>query len=260
VERLLAGTELKIALQPIVDLNTGRLVAAEALARFPDDRPPDVWFAEAAEVGLGVDLELVAWRSALATLRWLPGHVELSVNASPALIVDARFSEMLDRAGVALSRLVVEITEHAAVQAYEGLQEVMRPLRERGIRLAVDDAGAGYASFSHVLRLRPTHIKLDRFLLLDLATDRARRAFVTAIVLLALELDACVTAEGVQSSGEAEVLASLGVDRGQGFGLQPPTAHARDWLSWADRRWLEAGGPGHRRFVQLPRVDSEVPG
>lgn len=241
---LTAPDGLHIALQPIVDLDSGRWVGVEALARFPDNETPERWFGEAHEAGMGVRLERRVLEDALVTLPQLPGDVRLSINASPALILDPAFHEIMAGCGADRERLTIEITEHAAVARYEDIHAALLPHRERGLQLAVDDTGAGYASFAHVLRLRPDVIKLDRSLLTDIAHDAARRAFVTAIVLLALELDAAVTAEGVETSAELDVLRSLGVDTVQGYLLARPSAEPSAWASWAVRNW-----PAHSGLV-----------
>jgi PAS domain S-box-containing protein len=241
IRDVLDNRTLAVALQPIIDTDTGAWVAAEALARFPGDRRPDVCFAEAQEAGLGVEWELLAVENALAALPELPDDVALSINASPALIVDRRLAAVLSRPGIPLDRLVVEITEHVAVAHYDEIRAALRPLREHGLRLAIDDTGAGYASFSHVLALRPDIIKLDRSLIADIDTDPARRAFVTAIVLLALELRASITAEGVESMGELAVLTNLGADHAQGFLLARPTVDREQWRSWRETRWPKTG-------------------
>ena len=242
VNRLVESEEpLDVALQPIVDLSTGLLSGLEALARFPDGRPPDVWFAEAHEAGVGVQLEMLALHAQVSLLQVdgaLPGDSYLSVNASPALILDSGFHALMRSAGVPLDRLVLEVTEHAAVSSYDQIRAELLPYRERGMRLAVDDTGAGYASFNHVLRLRPEIIKLDRSLLTDIDTDPARRAFVTAIVLLALELDSSVVAEGVERRAEHDTLRTLGVDAAQGFLLARPHVSPAVWEAWAGRNWL----------------------
>lgn len=251
-ERLLADPDgLQIALQPIVDVETGEWCAVEALARFPDNRSPDLWFAEAHEVGLGIVLERRALERAVSTLPLLPARVTLSVNASPAMVLDRGLAEVLDGCGAARSRLVVEVTEHAAVSGYEEIRAALLPHRELGLQLAVDDTGAGYASFAHVLRLRPDIIKLDRSLLADIDHDGARRAFVTAIVLMALELDARVTAEGVESAAELDTLRSLGIDTVQGYLLARPSADPAVWAGWAGRDWLTHMGASSRRAASL---------
>jgi EAL domain-containing protein (putative c-di-GMP-specific phosphodiesterase class I) len=231
---------LSIAMQPIIDLERDRWVSVEALARFPDGRGPDLWFREAAEMGLGVELELLAVTSALARAGDLPSDIGISINASPSLILDARLSTAIYQSGIALDRLTLEITEHAAVTEYDDISTALLVLRERGVRLAVDDTGGGYSSFSHVLQLRPDVIKLDPSMILDIATDPARRAFVTAVVLLALELDATITAEGVETRAQIETVAVLGIDHVQGSLLARPDTSAVTWRSWENRRWVSA--------------------
>jgi EAL domain-containing protein (putative c-di-GMP-specific phosphodiesterase class I) len=233
---------LEVALQPIVDLTTGEWVAVEGLVRFPDNEPPERWFNDAYEAGIGVPLERLALERALGLLPQLPDGVRLSVNASPSLILDPGFHEVLHRCGRDRERVAIEITEHAAVTRYEDIHDALLPHREQGLRLAVDDTGAGYASFAHVLRLRPDVIKLDRSLLADIDHDAARRAFVTAIVLLALELEAAVTAEGVETAAELDTLRSLGVDTVQGYLLARPSAEPAAWRTWETRDWLTHSG------------------
>lgn len=241
-----------VALQPIADAAAGRLAGAEALAAFPDNRPPDEWFAEAHEAAVGVELELATLQAAVAVVPQLPAPAYLSVNASPALVLDPAFRALLERAEPWLDRLVIEITEHAAVSRYDDIRAALMPLRERGVRLAVDDTGAGYASFNHVLRLRPDIIKLDRSLLHGIHDDPARRAVVTAVVLMGLELDASVTGEGVETVEELQMLRSLGVDAVQGYLLARPNSDPHTWSTWGSRDWLRhAGLPPRPTAAQL---------
>jgi len=260
-ERVLAAPETwQEALQPVVDIATGRWVAVEALARFPGGEPSEGWFADAQEAGLGLPLEKMAMGKALDTLPQLPSGVSLSINASPSLILDPSFGSLLAGSGVGRDRLVIEITEHAAVARYEDIRAALLPHREQGLQLAVDDTGAGYASFAHVLRLRPDIIKLDRSLLADIDHDAARRAFVTAIVLLGLELDAGVTAEGVETAAELDTLRSLGVDTVQGYLLARPSVEQAVWQAWAQRDWAaHVGSKAVRREAVISRVDAPRP-
>jgi EAL domain-containing protein (putative c-di-GMP-specific phosphodiesterase class I) len=237
VADVLERGNLVVAMQPIIDVQRDRWVAVEALARFPDGRGPDVWFREAAEMGLGVDLELLAVSTALARAPELPPDIGVSINASPSLLLDPRLAELIYQSGIALDRLTLEITEHAAVTEYDEINAALLLLRERGVLLAVDDTGAGFASFSHVLKLRPDVIKLDRSMVVDIAADPARRAFVTAVVLLGLELDATITAEGVESRDELDTVTALGVDHAQGYYLGRPDTSVATWRSWEGRRW-----------------------
>ncbi len=247
---VLADDTLQIALQPVVGVNTGTWVGAEALSRFPDNRRPDVWFAEAHEVGLGVELELLAMHRALDVVHALPNTVALSFNASPALILDRRFAETLQDPTLPMGRLVVEITEHAVVDRYEDLVAALAPLRAQGLRVSVDDTGAGYSSLRHVLRIRPDNIKLDQSFVADAATDPATRAMITAIVLAAMEMSASVTAEGVEDPASLRAIELLGVDSVQGSLLARPSTEPWEWAVWAPRNWL-------RVLHGAERVDSE---
>jgi EAL domain-containing protein (putative c-di-GMP-specific phosphodiesterase class I) len=239
---------LTIAMQPIIDVKRDRWDSVEALFRFPDGRGPEVWLREAEEMGLGVELELLAIRTALARTPELPPGIGLSINASPSLILDPRLSHAIYQSGIVFERLTLEITEHAAVTEYDEIKAALLPLRERGVLLAVDDTGAGYASFGHVLKLRPDVIKLDRSMIVNIASDPAKRAFVTAVVLFALELDASITAEGIETRDELHALAALGVDHAQGHHLARPDTSAATWQSWLGRRWLSPS------YVQRPEV------
>lgn len=244
IQSYLLNDDVTIALQPVVNLIEGSWHNAEALARFPDGRPPDVCFAEAHGVGLGVELELLAVRHALEHLHLLPTGVRLSVNASAELILDGRLHELLARPGLDLTRLMLEITEHTPISDYDQLRATLAPLRLRGVRIVVDDTGAGYASFRHVLHLRPDAIKLDRSLLEDLQRNPAARALITAVVVLAQELGATVTAEGIESYADLVAVASLGVDDAQGYYLARPTTDAIQWAGWSQTDWTVA--VGHR--------------
>ncbi len=220
---VIAGEGLAMAFQPIVDMGRDEPIGFEALARFSCEptRGPNVWFAEAAGMGLGVELEATAARLALADLARLPTRAYLAINASPATVASGRFDSLLG--DVPAERIVVEVTEHAAINAYEQLEAALRVLRQRGVRVAVDDAGAGYASFRHILRLRPDIIKLDMALTRDIDRDPARRALASALITFAADTGSTIVGEGVETAGELAALRRLGVDAAQGYHLGRPT-------------------------------------
>ncbi len=170
----LANQGFESVFQPIVELGSGGVVGAEALTRFEMTpiRSPDVWFAEAREVGLGVELEMAALRSSLSQLSRLPSGLYLSLNASPDTMMSPEFRDAL--ADAPAERVVLELTEHESVDDYELLETTVNRLRSDGVRLAVDDAGAGFSSFRHILKLRPDIIKLDVALTRGIDGDPAR--------------------------------------------------------------------------------------
>ena len=220
--RILDAGGPDIVFQPIKHLARGTTSGYEALARFPASAglPPDLWFIEAAEVGLGVELELAAISVALRHFSDLPGDAYLSVNASTPAILSAEFAGVISR--VPSARVVLELTEHAAVGDYAGLNAALRAYRSAGLRIAVDDTGAGYASMSHILQLHPDIIKLDRSLTLGIAEDRARQAMATSLVSFSSEIGAHVVAEGIETERHLSVLISVGVEFGQGYHLGRP--------------------------------------
>ena len=237
INGLLARSDLRIVFQPIISTSTGRLVGAEALSRFeafnpadPPD-PPDAVFAQAATVGLGVELELLAVRVALLAAEALPPDLYVSVNVSPAAVLSPQLTDALLGCRVPLHRIVLEITEHVSVSDYRVLTSRTDELRSLGVRIAVDDAGAGFSSFRHILRLSPEYIKLDRTLIENISEDPARRALAAAVVLFAYEMGSAVVAEGIETLAELRMTQTLGIDAAQGFLLGRPTD---DWSTWAE--------------------------
>jgi EAL domain-containing protein (putative c-di-GMP-specific phosphodiesterase class I) len=162
IAELIDTDRIRVALQPIVNITTGRMVGFEALARFKAG-PPNLVFEQAHTVGLREQLELLALHHCWQVLPLLPRECYLAVNLSPDVAV-AGFTapDQLDRLEIGLDRVVLEITEHAAVASYETLRQGLADARTRGLRLAIDDAGAGFASLHHIAELRPDLIKIDR--------------------------------------------------------------------------------------------------
>ncbi|WP_328474855.1 EAL domain-containing protein [Actinoplanes sp. NBC_00393] len=217
---------LQVMLQPIAEVQGQQVAGMEALARFTEEpyRPPNEWFAEAWEVGLGPDLELRAVELAYSRLAELPPHAYLSVNVSAQTLLDDRFLDTLLGLGADTHRVVVEVTEHALIEDYDALADVLHRIRALGARLAVDDAGAGYASMQHILRLRPDIIKLDRSIVADSNVDPARFALIGAMASFGTSLGMTVVAEGVETAGEFAALAENRVSHAQGYYLARPSA------------------------------------
>ncbi len=241
-----------VALQPIVNLDTGEIVSVEALARFSDGRSPDKWFSEASSLGLGAELELAAIEGAMARMSELPRSASLNINVSAATASTPAFSETLARAPA--GRVVLEITEHVAVTDYPTLAAALAGLRARGIRVAVDDAGAGFASMQHVLRLAPDVVKLDASLIRGVDSEPAQRALVSALVSFAEATGCSLVAEGIETAGELDAVRALGVTCAQGFHLgMPDAAGPSRWqvqLPRKPRRSATAHVRGFGRFVR----------
>jgi EAL domain-containing protein (putative c-di-GMP-specific phosphodiesterase class I) len=222
IRSVLNGDGLSMAYQPIYHLGDNRIVGFESLSRFSATpiRTPDVWFGEAHKIGLDVALETKAIGIALQGIGHLPGDVYISVNISPETILGGAIGNMLG--GMPLERVVLEVTEHVLIQRYHDIAALIGPLRERGLRIAVDDAGAGYASFRHILNLAPDLIKLDVSLTRNIDADNSRRALAAALIRFSEETGSEIIAEGVETASELDVLRQLGVTKAQGYLLGRP--------------------------------------
>src|SRR5437588_3404694 len=220
--RAAADADFRLVYQPIVHVDTGSVAGVEALGRFNDGRSTEFWFKECERLGTAAELDLQIIERALGDLTHLPDGY-LAVNLSPSTLRDPSLTDLLLSPEVPADRIVVEVTEHARVADYLEAQRVLGALRKAGVRVAVDDAGAGYANFRHILGLRPDIIKMDQSITRHIDTDPARRALATALVIFAGEVRATVVAEGAETAGELRALQAAGIHRAQGFALARPS-------------------------------------
>ncbi|MFN2522222.1 MAG: EAL domain-containing protein [Mycobacteriales bacterium] len=227
VLQVLSSTaDLRVHLQPVVDLKTGAVWGVEALARFPGHPQPGpaAWFAAALAEGWGPALETVALCGALDVLDDLPEHLTLTVNLSPVALLRPDVSQLLLDAP--RGRLLVEITEHEAVGDYDQLVQVLGPLREHGIRIGIDDFGVGHSTLRHVLQLAPDVVKLDISITSGVHRDPSRQALVEAMLAFCGRTGALIVAEGIEQPEELATLLELGVQYGQGWFIARPAAPA----------------------------------
>ncbi|MEO6570061.1 MAG: EAL domain-containing protein [Ilumatobacteraceae bacterium] len=226
--------------QPIVDLESGRVVGYEVLARWlhPDRGllPPHEFLPLAEETGLLVDLGARMLRDSLAQLaRWrTAGHpfagCSLSVNVGSRQLVDPHFydvvSEALAQTGVDADSLWLEITETALLADVKTATIALRELRSLGLHLSVDDFGTGYSSLTYLKRFPVEAIKIDRSFVSGLGLEQEDTTIVEAVVRLGQSLGLSVVAEGIESPLQLGRLRELGCDRGQGylFGRPRPAA------------------------------------
>lgn len=231
VAGVIAGRGRHAVLQPVVDLRTGRPVAAEGLTRFTaaspaealpgSQRSPAQWFDDAARLGLRQQLELATAASALDLLDRIPPAVAVTVNLSPATLLAPQLPALL--AGRQLPRVVVEITEHAPVHDYPALALALAPYREQGLQVAIDDAGAGYASLRHVLDVAPDVVKVDMALVRGVDDDLARQTLLRALVSFTDSTGCRLVAEGVETAPELRTVTACGVHLAQGYLLGRPS-------------------------------------
>jgi EAL domain-containing protein (putative c-di-GMP-specific phosphodiesterase class I) len=219
IENVIETRAFHPVFQPIVDLITGEYVGFEALTRFDDGTRPDLRFLAADKVGMMEKLETACLHEQVMEARGLPAGSFLTLNVSPVLAIQLTpLVEVLDEAD---RPCVLEVTEHVEIEDYEPLLAALDQVRDRA-RLAVDDAGAGYAGLRHILELRPQFVKLDISLVRNVDNDPARQAMVTGMAHFADIVGCDMIAEGIETANEHNALRLLGVKYGQGYKLARP--------------------------------------
>ncbi len=236
-EPLMAAGGPAIVWQPIVDLGSGKFRAAEALSRFPAEwgAPPDVCFAEAHEIGVGHELELLSLLNAFRQSTQLPGYGTLNISPN-TLVLESTTAALTE---IASDKVVLELSEHDPVADYDALNAALGPMRDKGLRVAIDDVGSGFSSLRHVLLIHPDVLKLDRSMVSGVRPGTAQFDLIQSLADFGHRIGARIVAEGVEEQSEADALGSAGVDYGQGwlFGRPIPLP---DLLSQSEHRGWES--------------------
>ncbi len=215
---VIAQRAFRPVFQPIVDLANGNTMGYEALTRFDDGADPNTRFAAAAALDLGMDLELATLGVALKAAKTLPSSAWLTVNVSPRLILSgAPLRRLLRRHG---GDVVCEVTEHEVIGDYSRFRAMIARLPN--VTIAIDDAGAGFANFRHIVELRPAYVKLDRSLIAGIDKDVIRRELVRGMLPFVQAAQCRLVAEGIETKAELAALRALGVPLGQGYLLGRP--------------------------------------
>ena len=243
-ETLAAPDLIEPAFQPILSLATGVVVGYEALSRFLTRpvRSPARWFAAATQVGKGARLQALAIERILTVVgrTGMPAETFLSVNVSPRYLAHPAIAAAL--ASIDPASLVIEITEEEEVNDYDGLRAAIVPYLRKGVRFAVDDAGAGFASMRHITELGPAFVKLDASLVRGLRSRRTLQAFLRAIHSFTNEIGATLIAEGVEGVRDLTGLTRTGLPLlAQGFAITRPGPAWPEMSPAARRTWLTAG-------------------
>ncbi|TLM75404.1 EAL domain-containing protein [Pseudarthrobacter sp. NamB4] len=251
ISALLENNMLMTAFQPIYGLEEKTVVGVEALSRFVSDdgAAAELWFAEAAAVGLRANLEFSALGSAAAAAKHLPTNLFVSLNISPASCLDPRLPELFEHIELPISRVVLELTETVKDEEYAQFISAINPLRDKGLRIAVDDTHSGAGALSRMVHLRPDFLKVGRNIIGDVDNDGIQRALAACLVDFAEQIGTTLVAEGIETVGELKVLTELGISAGQGYLLGRPSVMPKDWTSWDTRLDVDGlqrhlAGPG----------------
>ena len=238
LDDILARRRLTSFFQPIVNLSEGAIHGFEALIRGPSDSPlhsPVALFEVAERRGRLVDLDLTCREINIRTFAQLhlPGRLFLNVN--PATLLEPGFSpgvtkRFLRQQGLSPDRVVIELTEQTPIDNYDLVRQALAHYRDMGFLVAIDDLGAGYAGLRTWSELRPDFVKLDRHFIQGIHEDSAKRQFVYSIQELASSMGCTTIAEGIETPEELLVVQSLGVNFGQGYLFDRPSAAPRTEL------------------------------
>ncbi len=252
LEAVLRDHMLMTAFQPVFDLTTGAAVGAEALTRFVSDSgdPADFWFAEAEDSGLRTDLEFAALESGLEAALKLPPHLFVALKLSDEVCLDPRLPGLFEQSPLAPGRVILEVSGKFPQDQADSLDGAVAPLRSAGVRLCIENTGSFFAGASHILRLKPEMIKLERNLTAGLNLDSLRQELVEAEVAFAREIGAVLTAQRIETQDELDALTGLGVTIGQGYHLGRPSVQPREWAKWGGKARHLASPGGRGRTAQ----------
>lgn len=241
ISALLESRMLMTAFQPIYGLAEKGVVGVEALSRFVSDdgAAAELWFAEAAAVGLGANLEFSALGSAAAAAKDLPQDLFVSLNISPRSCLDPRLPELFDHIDLPINRVVLELTETISDEEYPQFIAAINPLRDNGLRIAVDDTHSGAGALSRMVHLRPDFLKVGREVIGDVDNDGIQQAMAACLVDFTEQIGITLVAEGIETVAELKVLTELGFSAGQGYLLGRPSVRPQDWAGWNTRLDLD---------------------
>jgi len=232
LQDIIAHRQLSALFQPIVQMQTGEVIAYEGLIRGPSDSPlhsPLNLFKVARMADLTVQVEHLCRRVVLerfAELK-LPGKLFLNVSPECLLQRDARHGETLGyihEIGINPERVIIELTENQPTYDYDLMREAVMHYREMGFQIAIDDLGEGFSSLRLWSELRPEYVKIDMHFIQGINNDPVKLQFVRSIQEIADKSDTLVIAEGIETQAELLVLRDLGVTYGQGYHLGRPNA------------------------------------
>ncbi|MFH7244529.1 MAG: putative bifunctional diguanylate cyclase/phosphodiesterase [Spirulina sp.] len=232
----LAQQQFVLYYQPIVDLRSGRMMGLEALVRWQHPTlgllPPGRFIPLAEDTGLIVPLgwwvldtacaQLAQWRRQQPYL----GHLTVSVNVSASQLREPhwldRVNQALHHTGLEGSSLILEITETLLLQNMNLTASLMQQLQHGAVGISIDDFGTGYSSFSYLHQLPITSFKIDRLFITDLTTQQKNQDIVKTMLVLARQMGVSVTAEGIETQAQMDLLRLMGCNLGQGYGFDPP--------------------------------------
>ncbi len=225
MNQIIKNKDIALLAQPIVELNSNHEVACEILTRGPvgtDLESPLNLFALARQTGLLYELEMIVLEKIMQKLTVMESSKNIFINFTPITVGNARFFHdfqalLQEYYSVSPKKLVLEITERDSIDNLEFISSNIKKLRELGIRIAVDDTGAGYASLHTIIEIMPDVIKIDRSVIQDIDLNSVKESMLKGLLLIAKDIGSTVVAEGIENEKEAMILSKNKVDLAQGY-------------------------------------------
>lgn len=235
IRSILEGKLLLTAFQPVHEVASEEIIGVEALSRFVsiDGAGADVWFREAAEAGLGPDLELAALQCALtAAARDVPRHLYVALNLTPEASRAPGVLQALASGALPPERIVIELNGTLDSTVNEPRDKRWNQMRALGLRVAVSAPGVAFLPMDELEKFRPEIIKLPRHLMENIDTNEGQRIRARAIIELAARIGATVIAEGIETTAEFTRVKALNITAAQGFLFGRPTVSPPEWSAW----------------------------
>jgi len=231
LKKIIEEEEIYTLFHPIVRLPEYEIIGYEALSRGPGQgefERPDKLFKVAYESDLLIELERLCRKKALTAASSMKPEHMLFLNVEPDSVNDPELrqiaaSTLLLDSSLTPDRIVLEITERSAIMAFSAFRSALEYFRALGFRIAIDDAGAGYATLQSIIELKPDFIKLDMSLIRDIDSDNVKQQLVRALKRFGQETGVSMIAEGIETKGELRTLLEMDIDLGQGFVFAYPS-------------------------------------
>jgi len=238
LKKIIEERKIYLVFQPIVNLITGKCLGYEALARGPKGSPleaPELLFTLAAKAGLIFQLENLCQESLIKQAA-IPSNQYIFVNIEPSLLEKKIYQKLslFESSALLKNKIVIEITERMAIKDYHSIDSILKDMREKGFKIAVDDVGSGYASLESIAYFKPDFIKINNSLIIGIHKDFIKQEIAKTLVDIAKKIQSQTIAEGIEGSEDLFYLQKSGVDYGQGFYISYPTIRPSiirgDWL------------------------------
>ena len=230
LRHIIKEEKIQTFFQPIVNLKTGGIIGYEALCRGPKKtafEAADFLFTTSIEHNLSFELDLLCRTRILDYIDAIPKDLKLFINLLPLSIIEqnleeSRIVEIMEKARMKPSDIVLEISEKGKIKDYKRFREKMKSYRDMGFLVAIDDIGTGYSNIQTISEIVPDYLKIDIALIKNIHLDLIKQELLETLIAMAGKLKAKVISEGIENKEELSILIDMGIEYGQGFYFSHP--------------------------------------